>query len=501
MLSFLDNVDGCVLHMKKLHTTVSFPTESDALFASFFTNYATTSLTIFDDFLSLLRHPKFNVEELATNNSSELMDHISKQRQIFAERRVCTSRIADTSVARTTNSTCVPTLIVEFLAEYIASERTPFHLAISEFSDSQECEADIALRNMALVHRSWTAVAQHTLYRRIIVHGTRNMRFILQSPQLGPWVRELSVCGNSHDCPTNDKRDIVRMTCDILKRCSNVQTLVLDDMRLECDVGNWPGPCSTFHQLGNLTRLKDLRLHFIDGPPGNLWNLCQVLPQLQALTRLSLCNWYIDEGTVDVQQIQTSLEATQPSLALQAVSLIHVLDTELDAFAWLLRSCKGPRPQMRLELSADDIFRSSGSPDMSSMNLLPAIEDSNPYIAQLNISNVAETDNIGHIVRLLPTLQTLCISLNCSWPPYFELPQSVHSLQLHFFYIPREDGSVALLRLLDASPALENLLVTYDPDFETIQEDFFQFLTELCANKNIHFRLSHLKYWPTIFDT
>ena len=132
MLSFLDDVDGYALLMKNLHSTVSFPTESDVMFASFFTKYATTALAIFDDFMSFLRHLNFRAEDLVIKNINELPDYISKQRPIVAERRTCVSRTAGPPATRSSNNSIVSTLVVGSLAECIASERTPSKFVVAE---------------------------------------------------------------------------------------------------------------------------------------------------------------------------------------------------------------------------------------------------------------------------------------------------------------------------------------------------------------------------------
>ena len=392
-------------------------------------------------------------------------------------------------------------LVVEFLAEYIASERTPFNLVVADRLNLRICRVDTTLQNMALVHRSWTAIAQRASYRRIIVSGVRNMRALLQSTLLGPWVRELSITGVSHvhelqcSCFDDEDQDIVRITCSILERCPNVQALVLDDMQLECGVDNWSGPHSTYHQIGNLTRLKDVWLHSILGPRGSLWNLCEVLPHLLSLSRLRLCDWYMsrDLQSRDNQQIEASLKATQPSQTLQTVSLIHVPDTEKDALAWLLGSCQ---PQIRLELSAMDI---SSPPNVPSMNLLHIVVNSKPQITQLTIREPTFQCDIAHVVGLFPTLKTLRVVLNYMWPSHFVLPQSVQSLQLHFEEIAKGDVNGGIVRLLEASPTMKDLLVTYDPDIVRVREGFFLPLTTFCVDKNIRFQLLRVTDCPSIF--
>ena len=80
--SFLDNVNGCNLRMPNVHTEVPFSSASDAMFASLFTTYAGATLALFDDILCLLRHPGFRAEDLVIKDSSDLMGHISKHRQL-----------------------------------------------------------------------------------------------------------------------------------------------------------------------------------------------------------------------------------------------------------------------------------------------------------------------------------------------------------------------------------------------------------------------------------
>ena len=186
--------------------------------------YATTSLAIFDDFMSFLRHLNFRAEDLVIKNINELPDYISKQRPIVAERRTCVSRTAGPPATRSSNNSTVSTLVVGSLAECIASERTPSKFVVAEKLNFRRCRTDTTLKIMALVHRFWTAIAQRTFYRRISVSGVRNMRALLQSTLLGPWVRELSIKGilHAHElqcrCFDNEDQGTVWMRSSILER-------------------------------------------------------------------------------------------------------------------------------------------------------------------------------------------------------------------------------------------------------------------------------------------
>ena len=224
-------------------------------------------------------------------------------------------------------------------------------------------------------------------------------------------------------------------------------------MRLECGTDNWPGPCSVFLQLGNLTRLKTLCLHSIKGPRGSLWNLCQVIPQLRVLSRLSLSNWNmdresVDRENVDVRHVQAPLEATGPSPTLQIVSILHMsawFTSESEALAWLLKSSRGYLAQMRLQSSADDICRASDQPDKTGTIPVLTAANSKPQITQLSISHTTASDDIKYIVGLFPTVQTTCMMLSWRVLPCFSLPHSVQILEVHFETFLHNDLKTQLL--------------------------------------------------------
>ena len=74
-----------------------------------------------------------------------------------------------------------------------------------------------------------------------------------------------------------------------------------------------------------------------------------------------------------------------------------------------------------------------------------------------------------------------------SWrvPLCFSLPHSVQTLEVHLETFLHNDLNDAIVGLLEASPTLKDLHVTYGPNIDTVPEGFFQSLPDFCVRRNI----------------
>lgn len=135
------------------------------------------------DLLSLLQHHEFDSDDVTTKNTEVILDHIEGRLRLVAFQKKTDHLVQ--SGDRIDNP--VPTLVVELVAEELESQRRPFHSIIR--TSLLFSEADKTLRDMCLVHSSWTSAARPPFRRRICVEGLRSL---LRSPHLGPWVRELA---------------------------------------------------------------------------------------------------------------------------------------------------------------------------------------------------------------------------------------------------------------------------------------------------------------------
>ena len=550
MRPFLDNVDGCALRMHEIYTTVSFTTESDALFASFFAKYKTTDLALFDDILSVLNHPRFRSQDLTMKNATDVMNQISKQRQVVAGNRAGVFSTMNVATVDTCNIGTIPMLVVELVSEHVYSERAPFHRTISQGMTGVrlDCEADRILRSMSLVHRSWTTIAQRYLHRRVYISGAHNMRLSLEGAQLGPWVCELAI--DSYKLlnrPMIEQDEVTRMTHDIIVMCPNLKALYLTSMLADygfCLMG-------MFDRLGELTRLENLWLHRFGGEPSEgfsdgLWRLCKLLPRLHALKSLSLdgCSLVSSAslGLLNLNddhfedRFRSFLEDNTPSPTLRFLSLggpcyIDVtqdegrgLDTlELVALAWLLKS-RGKYAPISLGIARSfdhDCYQH-------------VLENSRPQITRLVCTGQQPR------FEVFPALQSLC--LTSTWGSRFHslvLPQTIQHLQLHYnnpgfphHYdeefiaevraalsteaVPNNYeyhdiyGFIEIVEILEASPSVKNVLVTWCNSEYTAEkvlkeridgvDRMFKAFDKFCERKDIEFQWKALQYEPTFLD-
>ena len=179
---------------------MSFTTESDALFASFFTKYETTALGFFDDILTLFHHPRFRSQDVTMKDALDVMGHISKQRRVVAGNRAGVFSTMNVATVDTCNIGTIPMLVVEPVSQHFYSEGAPVHSALSQGMTGVQldCEVDRTLQGMSLVHRSRTTIAQHYLHGRVYNMGAHNIRISLQGAQLDPWVCELAIDSYKH---------------------------------------------------------------------------------------------------------------------------------------------------------------------------------------------------------------------------------------------------------------------------------------------------------------
>ena len=142
------------------------------MFAALILKYSDVTLEIFDDILSLLQRRDFCASDIRFRRPKEYMEHISSQRREIAKtRQSINQRMAVESPQHRNDEQIILLQIVEIVADHIERERTPFQHMTNPTFQRQRCEADSTLRNMALVHRSWTGPAQQRLATRIVARS------------------------------------------------------------------------------------------------------------------------------------------------------------------------------------------------------------------------------------------------------------------------------------------------------------------------------------------
>ena len=127
MKSFLENVNGCCLTALDIHSSIVFPSPSDAMFAALILKYSDVTLEIFDDILSLLQRRDFRASDIRFRRPEEYMEHIlSQRREIAKTRQSINQGMAVESSQHRNDDQFILSQIVELVADHIERERTPF---------------------------------------------------------------------------------------------------------------------------------------------------------------------------------------------------------------------------------------------------------------------------------------------------------------------------------------------------------------------------------------
>ena len=465
MNSVYDDVHGRSLTIKELYTRVEFPTPSDALFAALIAKYTNASMELFDDLLSLFRHPEFVSKEVTLRYTEDAFTHISEQRKLNAKVRQVEHQVDDTNEEQTIQP--VPGLAVGLVADYLDSARTPFHRVVCQ--RTHECDADRTLRVMALVHRSWTDAAQYSLRRRIVAGGRGMFRLLLQSPILGPWVRELSLKLEGRD------GDSPRLIGEILKKCPSVKRLYLEDFLLPDTSLNYPDfhssyshsstiPYITVSQIGDMTQLEHLWLfHSIRPSPRKLHSLPVAIHRLRHLKSLNIFNFRTTSLRRDreiVDQLPSLSDAAPPNSALKYLSIGSIHDGAL--LGWLLNPSEGYMPSALSLTVVDTKPPISNFGDNFSRDPLPFLGRLSRNITKLMLIGCGEGDDISGIIIHFPVIISLCLCLCARTTiPCISLPKSVCRLEIRFTGdLPVNQDQMLVALLLDA-PHIREVICSF----------------------------------------
>ena len=520
MATFLKNVDGCCLQISDLQGPVVFPSISDAMFAAFIVRYTHVPLEFFDDMLSLFQMNNFNTSEMKFRHADQFLDHIAGQRQIYAKSRQSAYQplVVPTSETGSHNRP-VPTLIVELVAEYIELERVSFHHAISEVAVQLSCDADLTLRNMALVQRSWSGAAQRCLWRRVFVTSTYGMRCALASPQLGPWVRDLGifVVDSGIIWGRDTSWEIPKLSGMVLNKCPNVKNLLVHYAKPPSTTQSFTrvqdvAPFSSSHdiigQVGDLTHLEALWFRHLDkGPVGRVHTLYTLLPRLHSLKYLNLTCWAPDIffNTLDLVTTAITSPRDPPSQALKYLSLDTIPDVQL--CEWLLNSTDTYHLDA-LEVSHPDVLRIVG-PAASGYrkDVRCVLASMSSHITKLLISNMDQWSGayISSITELLPSLQSLCLGpIPQSILPQqtIHLASTVHTVRFHYRCVPQQDDLT--VSILSEAPHIRELMITYGLEVVNangvIQGPDYPSTESHCNRNGVKFSLMYTDVEPSLLD-
>lgn len=162
----------------------------------------------------------------------------------------------------------------------------------------------------------WRVAAQRRLRQRIFIDRQKVLRTVFQSPDIGPWIRELEFCARDSEMVLHNREEspgsmmaldeMPRLLSGILKRCPNITYLCLSNFigpaEEEANAYDEEGgkELTSWHvssrphvirQIGELKYLEHLWLCSTVSFALDSWNLCPVLRRLRSLKSLSLDHW------------------------------------------------------------------------------------------------------------------------------------------------------------------------------------------------------------------
>lgn len=370
---------------------------------------------------------------------------------------------------------------------------------------------------MCLVHRCWTDTAQRYLRRRICASGREGIYSLLQSPQLGPWVRDLSIrthvtSPSLESCQRGTNySDTPRLITELLHKCPNVTNLHLQDFHPRAELMPTLGPSqSIVHKVGDLAYLENLWLHQRFEPactdPSDLHTMVSRLTYLKSL---SLRKWTSrppeEVAQLGLQHRVLPAVSTSSPRNLEFLSLTDIRVYEDGPLDRLLHSFRENAPRT-LQLSLTDLRAS----------ILYAIEgqarDPRAFVRliQSNITKLMlveykSQDEVTSLIAQFPTLQSLCLCISvssCSSPIEFLLPRPVRSIHIHFWTVPGEVQDVCMMSLLSSAPYVRKLIITYK--FRGRNDDpngpsFAATITH-CRTNNVEFEMRELDGAPSVID-
>lgn len=498
--------------MSEPHSTTSFASPSDTLFASLVIKYKdAVAKELFDDVLALFRHPEFRSDRVTLRESDHIFNtvRIADQEQVTTRSRA-TERIGAQS--RTAHqllpSPPIPRLVMELLAEYLDANRVPFRYTLREKYDDDVlrpvvCDVHRMLASMSLVCRSWTAVAQRFLRRRIYL-DQHTLQSILLGSHLGPWVRELSL--------QTDRtiRGLLRSFCKVLELCPNITHLHVDCLDFDlADAYVEMEPEGTYldvlGHIASLNRLEHLWLYQNDRVftgIRTLRKLFAALRDLRSLKTLGLRRFGEVKESEELRRAGMDFdltEGTNPS-ALESLSLVVFSDPGLVS---CLLSCNGNHIR-RLEMSCLDLDTEFLAEIQSFVrNAVPT------QITELQLVDYDDNSDLGFLQEFFPSLRSLSLCTSSSEdgmpPDPIMLPDSVQNFYFYFhdyrLVSPNPDRSV--LATLQASQNVRRMVVTYAPidlDSGDHVQSLFKDTVEYTAMNNVKFTVTKVDGPPHFLD-
>jgi hypothetical protein len=273
-------------------TRIPFQSATDALLAGMLFREE-ISAQKFEALLSVLNNPAFDAKQVTFKDPIEIFNHISAQRYAAAKNRARGSEVAGLPAIALAK-------VIDLLVDEIPTLDTVLHYR--ELSDAEK-----ALSNMSLVHRSWSFEAQKGLGTRVFIRGNDALRSAMLSPIVGPWTREFAykwlMTAHWKQGPIpEDPLETYTLLGGMLRRLTGLKRFSLRSNHGLCDESLVRILTNALRESPTLQYLwlsHDASQRESDnGHNSFLIPLYEALPSMRSLKNLSISGWNSGDATV-----------------------------------------------------------------------------------------------------------------------------------------------------------------------------------------------------------
>ncbi|KAL5520313.1 hypothetical protein ACEPAG_9527 [Sanghuangporus baumii] len=326
--------DNLTIFLRNLSTSIRFNTLSDSILSrTYIEDEDIRTVDLQNSYLHIA-HEDFDPREVTFTSIWDLFDYVSQARRSISLERSAFRAPDEIGGKRTAR--IFPRDILNLVSDQLWQDRVP--LGVAAMEPRWDCAFALSghdLRNMSLVHRSWTSPAQSALCQRAVVPFVRMKHFLL-SPFCGPWVAEMILYWSINDTIGGVTQSDISLLEELLKRTPNLKSLSFNTFLVHAPFRIDSCLEIIAEQLSHLQDLwlkdfevvgKETRLHL---PSIEMHDLCLHLPKMRSLKFLSLRHCGARDGS------PSDLEQHPPS------SLKNIeIDTSIFAigplFPWLVK--------------------------------------------------------------------------------------------------------------------------------------------------------------------
>lgn len=335
---------------------------------------------------------------------------------------------------------------------------------------------------------------------------------MLQNPQIGPWVRELSFSGRTTDSNYAhiSTKELPRLLCDILERCPNVTHFYLSNFNLGYAPGFVDGDLDktvddVMKQISSMEFLEYLGMrnaHSSTKGRQDLGKLCTMLPNLRSLKSLSLerSDSMYGEGGMntdakDRAKFLASLDAARPPASLNSVYTNSLDIITSCIWTWLLKSTGLGITRLSIYMIQLLICHTSVDDGRQEVQYIrPNLKAEMENVTDLQLVQCSNLEDVLFLLQFFPSLRSLSMNSG-SWQALPSasavFPHSIRSLHFHLPSSPGTDQDPIAHGLLMANPHIRKVAITYWTDegsaFSTRR--VFEATTRYCERNNIGFKI------------